>query len=286
MILALDKLTGIILRYLEVAMSFKENLLIKIRIKFLGQKILASMGSVDSGKRTDIHAVRELLGMSLYTHHKERDLDLYVQKTDGEKHRIIVLGNDLPMYLTTIADVVMRRSPTVKEMISIRNAIKILNDKDVLVKKGSETLEMIQKECIDLLDLSYNKADLTAIAEEGAASLDSAYQDGVIECLTLFGELIGFQHPPKKLAIEHFYISGVSTKKSKEGIFFGPMVLYGKMRNELKFFDGSLSVTDKEKIEWIHQVAKGLMPVSVEGPDVFQTLIQAVLNLKKSSSSL
>ncbi len=267
-------------------MSFRENLLKKIKINFLGRKILASMGSFDSGKRTDTHAVRELLGMSLYTHHKERDLDLYVQKTDGEKYPIIVLGNDLPMYLTTIADVVMRRSPTVKEMVSIRNAIKILNDKDVMVKKGPETLETIQKECIDLLDLSYTKADLTAIAEEGVASLDNAYQDGVIECLTLFGELLGFQAPPKILAIEHFYISGLSTNNSKEGIFFGPMVLYGKMRNELKFIEGSLSLADKEKLEWIHQVAKGVAPVSVEGSDVFQTLVQAVLNLNKSSSSL
>ena len=286
MIIALDKQTGTLLRYLEVAMPFKENLLKKIKIKFLGRKVLASMGSFDSGKRTDTDAVRELLGMSLYTHHKERDLDLYVQKTDGEKYRIIVLGNDLPMYLTTISDVVMRRSPTVKEMVSIRNAIKILNDKDVMVKKGLETLDTIQKECIDLLDLSYEKADLTAIAEEGAASLDNAYQDGVIECLTLFGELLGFQPPPKKLAFEHFYISGLSTKKSKEEIFFGPVVLYGKMRNELKYIDGGLSVADKEKIEWIHQVAKGVAPASVEGPDVFQTLIQAVLKLKASLSSL
>ena len=54
------------------------------------------------------------------------------------------------------------------------------------------------------------------------------------------------------------------------------MVLYGKMHNELKFIDGSLSVSDKGKIEWIHQVAKGMAPASVEGPDVFQALIQAV----------
>jgi hypothetical protein len=87
------------------------------------------------------------------------------------------------------------------------------------------------------------------------------------------------------LAIEHFYISGLSTQKTKESLFFGPMVLYGKMRNELKFVDGSLSVTDKEKIEWVHQMAKGVAPVSVEGPDVFQTLVQAVLNRKRSSSS-
>lgn len=261
-------------------MSFRENLLKKIRIGILGRSILASMGSVDSGKRTDINAVRELLGMSPFTHHKERDLDLYVQKTNGEKDCIIVLGNDLPMYLTTVADVAMRRSPTIKEMISIRNAVKILNDADVIVKNGPETLETIQKECIDLLDLSYDKTDLIAIAEDGAASLVNGYQDGVIESLSLFGELLAFQHPPKELVVEHSYLIGLSTKKSKQGIFFGPMVLYRKMHNELKFIEGSVPVFDKEKIEWIHQIAKGMAPATVEGPDVFQALVQAVLDRK------
>ena len=233
------------------------------------------MGSVASGKRTDIKALRELLGMSPYTHHQERDLDLYIQKTAGDKDRIIVLGNDLPMYLTTVADVAMRRSPTVKEMISIRNAFKILNDTDVVVTKGPETLQAIQKECIDLLDLSYQKADLVAIAEDGAASLENAYQDGVIESLVLFGELLGFQDPPKDLMHEHLFIIGLSTQKPQEGAYYGPLVLYDKIHNNLKFIDKKLPVSDKEKIEWIHQVAKGLAPASAEGPGVFQVLMQA-----------
>lgn len=257
-------------------MSFKENLLKKIRIKRLGRKVLLSMGSVASGKRTDIDAARKLLGMGPYTHHKERDLDLYIQKTDGEKYPIIVLGNDLPMYLTTIADVALRRSPTIKEMISVRNAFRILNDTDVLVKKGPETLETIQKACIDLLDLRYEKADLIAIAEDGTASLKNAYEDGVIESLDLFGELLAFQYPPKELAMGHFYIIGLSTEKTNKGTFFGPMALYGKIHNDLKFIDESIPVTDKGKIEWIHQVAKGRAPASVEGPDVFQVLMQSV----------
>jgi len=47
-------------------MSFRENLLKKIRIKSLGGNILRSMGPVDSGKRTDIKTLRELLDMSPY----------------------------------------------------------------------------------------------------------------------------------------------------------------------------------------------------------------------------
>ena len=113
----------------------------------------------------------------------------------------------------------MRRSPTVKEMISIRNAFKILNDKDVIVKKGPETLETIQKECIDLLDLSYKKTDLTAIAEDGTASLENAYQDGVIESLSLFGELLGFEHPPEALVSDIFMLADCLPKNRKKGYF-------------------------------------------------------------------
>ena len=49
----------------------------------------------------------------------------------------------------------MRKSPTIKEMISIRNAFKIINDKDVKISTKDESLKTIQKECIDLIDLSF-----------------------------------------------------------------------------------------------------------------------------------
>jgi hypothetical protein len=262
----------------RAVMSFRENLLKKIRINGLNRKIVVSMGSVESGKRTDIKAVRELLEMSPYTHQKERDLDLYVKKTDGDKHHLIVLGNDLPMYLSTVADVTMRRSPTVKEMISFRNAFKILNDTDILKQKGVETLETIRQECIDRLDLNYDESDLVMIAEDGAASLDNAYQDGVIESLSLFGELLGFQPPPKRFEVDHFFIAGALFQNTKEGARFGPMVLYGKIHNDLKFIDERIPVLDKDKVDWMHQITKGMLPATVEGPDVFETLIKSVLS--------
>ena len=54
--------------------------------------------------------MRSLLGMSLYQYQKERDLDLYIQKGDGELSRIPVLDNELPIYETTVADVLIRKS--------------------------------------------------------------------------------------------------------------------------------------------------------------------------------
>ena len=64
-------------------------------------------------------------------------MDLYILGNTAKKKKILVLDNGLAIYHTTIEDVCMRKSPSVKEMISIRNTIKILNDEDVILgKKG------------------------------------------------------------------------------------------------------------------------------------------------------
>lgn len=259
-------------------MSFRENLLEKIRIKDLEQRIFASMGTVESGKRTDIDALRSLLAMGPYRHHRKRDLDLYVREGDADKYPIILLGNDLPMYLTTIEDVVLRRSPTIKEMISIRNAIKILNDTDIIWKKGHETLQEIKNACIERLDLSYEAADLFSIAEDGISSLEKCYHAGVIENLSLFGELLSYRLPPQKLSLRHYFMMGLFAEKSDGGTHFGPIVIYGEADNALKLIDGSVTAQHGGSIERVHQIAKGVVPASTEGAEVFNILMRSVLD--------
>jgi hypothetical protein len=63
-------------------MSFKENLLAKIKIDRLAAKVIASIAPVESGSKVDKDAMRSLLEMSRYEYQKVRDLDLYVEKTD------------------------------------------------------------------------------------------------------------------------------------------------------------------------------------------------------------
>ena len=53
-------------------------------------------------------------------------LDLYIKDIDAEKTRILVLDNDLAIYNTSVYDVAMRKSPTVKEMMNPFNVVKIL----------------------------------------------------------------------------------------------------------------------------------------------------------------
>jgi hypothetical protein len=281
-------------------MSFKENLLKKIQMDTLANKAISSFGPPDSGMRIDKDAMHSLMEMSIYTHQKMRDLDLYVADSEGEHKKILVLDNELPIYLTTVEDVVLRKSPNVKEMVSIRNMIKILKDSDVKISTKGESVKTVQKECIELLDLSYNKADIEEIARDGAASLESGcielldlsyneadieeiardgaaslesgYAEGITESLVLFSELLGYQPPLKAFTIRHYEIFGAMAEKKAGEILYGPIVIFSRIDNSLKLIEASISSFDKEKLDYFRQVAAGNEKADIEGQDVFKYL--------------
>jgi len=258
-------------------MSFKDSLLKKIQIDTLANKVISSWGPPGSGMRIDKDAMHSLLEMSLYTHQKKRDLDLYVADSAGEQKTILVLDNELPIYLTTIEDVVLRKSPYVKEMVSIRNAIKILKDSDVKISIKDASVKTVQKECVDSLDLSYNEADIEEIARDGAASLENKYVEGAVESLALFGELLGYLPPPKAFKIRHCEIFGAMAEKEAGEVLYGPIVIFSRIDNSLKLIETPVSSFDKEKLNYVRQVAAGNEKAVIEGQDVFQYLKQAVL---------
>ena len=78
-------------------MSFKENLLTKIKIDRLATKVIDSIGPVESASKADKAAMRSLLEMSPFQYQKARDLDLYVQHMDPQPKKILVLDNELPI---------------------------------------------------------------------------------------------------------------------------------------------------------------------------------------------
>jgi len=258
-------------------MSFKENLLKKIQIRQLTRKVLASFGPPGSPGKIDKDAMRSLLEMSPYRYQKERDLDLFIEKFDGQPSKILVLDNELPIYRTTVEDVVIRKSPYTKEMLRIGNIIKILKDSDVKISRKEESLQIIQKECIDRLDLAYNASDIEIIAQEGSDSLENGYTDGILESLALFAELLGYQPPPKAFRIRHHEISGAVTEKPSGEIVFGPAVILSLIDNSLKMMVDEISSLDKAKLEFFQQVAQGKEKPDIAEKEVFRYLKDAVL---------
>jgi hypothetical protein len=234
-------------------MGFKENLLQKCKINQLAKDVLNTIGPADSEKRIDRELMRQLLEMGHWTHRRERDLDMYIDPDTDEPPSIIVLDNELKIYRTTVNDVALRKSPTTKEMISIRNAIKILNDKDVVISRKADTLEHVRTRLIEELDLSYTHKDIEALAQDGRDSLQQNYADGVLETLSLFAELLGWQTAPAPFQLPHHRIWGrLETNASGEALF-GPFVSYSLMHAKLTLFEGTICSKDKASMEAFRQ---------------------------------
>jgi len=109
-------------------------------------------------------------------------------------------------------------------------------------------------QCIGLLDLSFNESDHEEIEKEGSANMENAYADGVIESLSLFGEMLGFSPPSKAFKMRHCEIIGDLTKKESGEIVFGPIVIYSLAYNTLMFIDNPVGMFNKDKMEYFKQV--------------------------------
>ena len=258
-------------------MSYKDNLLKKIEIDRLVRKIESAIGSVESGNRIDITLLNQLMAYFPWTRRDERDLVLYLEGNETEKGRILVLDNDLTIYHTTVDDVALRKSPTVKEMVSIRNAIKILNDKDVVVSKKGKSLKTIQEVCIGELDLHFSLEDIKIIAGEGVASLKNGYAQGIQESLMLFAELLEFVPAPKAFAIKHFDIYGKVNHTPEGESTFGPLVMFSLVHGTLTYLDTPLRSRDKGRFDRLKAVASGEAEAVASGPAAFDLMTSKVL---------
>jgi hypothetical protein len=259
-------------------MAFKENLLQKIRIDQLAGQVLASIGPEGSESKLDKNAMRQLLALSPYVHRRERDLDLYVEDTEASVKKILVLDNELPLYRTTVADVAMRKSPELGEMVKIRNIVKILKDSDVKVSRKADSLKAVQAECVARLDLSFGPEDIDDIRRDGIASLDSNYAEGVNEALQLFAELLGYRPPPKPFAVPHCTIYTAVYRKESGETVVGPAVVFNRVHNDLRLTEEQFGAHEKEKVERFHVIAASREKTAVQGADVFEHLQRAVLS--------
>ena len=148
-------------------MSFKENLKAKIRLDRLLQKLVSTIREPPGRWWLDKALTQELLDLTDLKHKKVSNLHLYIRPLEGEIMEVLVFDNELPIYHTTVDDVVLRKSPYWQQMFSIRNVKKIMNHHDVLVSKGKESLNRIHANALALLDLTYTRDDLALLLADG-----------------------------------------------------------------------------------------------------------------------
>jgi hypothetical protein len=182
------------LPYEEIAaMSFKEDLKAKINLDRLLQKLVSTIREPPGKRWLDKVLTQELLDMTDLRHEKVRNLHLYIRPLEGDIMEVVVFDNELPIYHTTVADVALRKSPHWKQMFSMRNIKKIMNDQDVIVSKGKESLKRIHANALALLDLTYTRDDLALLLEDARQGLEQKSIAQIQESFDLFSELLDFQ---------------------------------------------------------------------------------------------
>jgi hypothetical protein len=266
----------------EGDMSFKENLKNKMLIDRLSKTISPTIGSPEKHRKVDKDTMRKLLSLSPFVLEKRRDLELYFRELEPGIGEILVLDNELPLYgKTTLDDVVLRKSPELKEMISIRNVIKILHDSDVIMCKGRDALRYVHDRALDSLDLRFEEKDIEEIANDGNDALGRGDSEAVMETLDLFIELLGYESVPAAVLVNDYVMLGDRHEEEGVGEAFGPIIMYNDRTNVLRLIKETVSVDDPAEQMVIPGVALGEIEPDAEGYWVFQFLKEAVLKKKR-----
>ncbi len=263
-------------------MSFKENLKKKMLIDSLSKTVSATIGSPGKPRKIDKESMRKLLSFSPFVLEKRRDLELYFRQLEPGTGEILVLDNVLPLYgKTTVDDVTLRKSPELKEMISIRNIIKILSDSDVLMCNGRDALRYVHDRALDLLDLRFEESDIEEMANDGIDALTIGDSEAVMETLDLFVEVLGYESCPAAVLVNDYLMFGSHHEAEDGRETFGPIIMYNDRTNILRLIKKTVSVDDPIEQMVIPGVALGEAEPDAEGYRVFQFLKEAVLKKER-----
>jgi len=263
-------------------MSLKENLQKKIRIDTLTKKIASTMREVVGERKLDKDAMRELLGLTDFEQVKTRDLTLYVRPLKENSKEVLVFDNELPIYHSTTSDVAMRKTPHWKEMFSISNVIKILNDKDVVVSKGKESLNRVRANALSQLDMSYSRDDLDALLRDAQISLGRKSLADLQESLDLFFELLGFQAVHLEIEEPDIRVFARIKATDEEAPLYEDIVVLDERNVEVRLMKGELHPRSDRDMARFLQAVRGEIPPDAQGETVFEYLVELGIKQQKT----
>ena len=266
-------------------MSFKENLKAKINLDRLLQKLVSTIREPPGKRWVDKVLTQELLDMTDFKHKKVSYLHLYIRPLEGEIMEVLVFDNELPIYHTTVADVALRKSPHWKQMFSIRNIKKIMNDQDVIISKGKESLKRLHANALALLDLTYSRDDLTLLLDDASQGLDQKSIAQIQESFDLFFELLDFQ--PVSLGVLEQDLQ-IFARPELDGVAvpaFEDLILFDEKTLSLGLKKGAFSPQSDLALAWVIKYARSEEPADLKGIDVFKFLGDLALDKARSSSS-
>jgi hypothetical protein len=258
-------------------MSLKENLKAKIKIERIFQSLVSTIKEPPGKWWLDKVLTRELLDMTDFEHESVRDLNLYIRPLEDRIMEVAVLDNELSIYHTTVADTALHKSPHWKEMFSIRNIKRIMNDQDVIASRGKESLKRIRDVALAMLDLSCTGDDLALLLKDARRGLEQNSVARIQESLDLFFELLDFQ--PLSLDVLEPGFRSFARPKRSSGVVpaFEHLILFDEENLALSLKKGTFSPQNDSDLARALQYARGEEPCDLRGMDVFEFLAGLIL---------
>ncbi|MDY0362150.1 MAG: hypothetical protein RBR08_11915 [Desulforegulaceae bacterium] len=217
-------------------MDMFRNIKKKITIDFLVKKIELSLNSENGYSKIDHESLKIFLKTCGYESVSKRGLELFVKNETLPK--VIVNDALIGLYETDVDDVVLRKAPTLKEMISFKNAKKILSDSDVLKSVKKDTLDYLRTSYIKNLDFSDIDKDL--LLKEEKILFDADDFKGFFELALVFFELGSLKYIPFLSKKYNLYIFGEKFEKGNDS-FFQNIGLLDKNNNAFLFTKNQIS---------------------------------------------
>lgn len=258
--------------------TFAQRLRKKMKMDRLARQVYAQPTPADGPGKIDREAMRLLLAETDRKMERARDLELYSTVLPGGRKDILVLDNELPVYKnTTVDEVQIHKSPTVKEMV--HNFVKILyNDKALVSTRRQETVNAVHKEILDQVDLSFTQRDIEEMGSETKASLETADASALVKNLTLFGALLGYNKTPADVFDSQGVESmGRFTQSRAKTAIIGPCVFYVADKNRLGFIEKQVDLGDKDKRAALLAVVAGSGKAEAEGVHAVDALVGEVV---------
>lgn len=222
-------------------MNSLENIKKKITVDFLVKKIEISLNTENGYSGIDKQSVKLLLGKCGYQSISKRGLELF--EKNMPEHHVIVNDALLGRYETSVSDVVLRKSPTIKEMISFKNARKILGDSDVLRSVKKDTLEYLRSSYINSLDFSDLSKD--KLVSELRILFDADDIEGFFKLVLVLFELSSLNYLPFLSKKYNLYILGKKNEKENDSFFYPVGILDYKNK---KFLFAKNEIREKKII--------------------------------------
>ena len=162
-------------------------------------------------------------------------------------------------------------------MFSIRNIKKIMNDHDVIVSKGKESLKRLHANALALLDLTYTRDDLALLLEDARRGLEQKSIAQIQESFDLFFDLLDFQ--PVSLEVLEQDLQIFARPKLNGGAVptFEHLILFDEETLSLGLKKGAFSPQNDLDLAWVMQYARGEETADLEGIDVFKFLAELAL---------